>query len=141
MKLFPLKQITYADCEEGDLADHFKALNPKKAAAIDEHIVQERGCAGEEQYLVEKPHATEYITITEESGRKQVAGEGIHFLPPDINKPDADEAFRALIKGGCTNADGTARDCIIHRFCDSCSLESHCDIYSKHLTTIPDAGD
>jgi hypothetical protein len=142
-----LKQITYADCEEGDLANHFKAIYPENAVAIDEHFVREGGCAdhlteylNEEQYLVEKPHATKYISITEESGWKLVAGEGIRFLPPDISKDKADEEFRALIKAGCTNADGTARDCIIRRFCDSCSYESHRDIYYKRLTPIPDAG-
>lgn len=140
-------EITYADCEEGDLVDHFKALHPENAAAIDKHLVREGGCAdhltkylNEEQYLVEKPHATKYISITEESGWKLVAGEGIRFLPPDISKDKADEEFRALIKGGCTNADGTARDCIIRRFCDSCTYESHRDIYYKRLTPIPDAG-
>lgn len=140
-------EVTYADCEEGDLADHFKANNPDNADAIDEHFVRKGGCTddltkylNEEQFLVQRPHATKYISITEQSGWKQVAGEGIRFLPPNYSKVQADADFRSLIKGGCTDPDGTVRDCIIRRFCDSCSYESHRDIYYKRLTPIPDAG-
>jgi hypothetical protein len=138
--------ITYADCEEGDLASHYKAKHPDTAEAIDEHFVAD--CAAdlkeylnEEQFLIQKPHANKYIDITEESGWKQVAGEGIRFLPPNLSKVKADEDFRALINGGCTNPDGTSRDCIIRRFCDSCTYDSHRDIYYKRLTPIPDTGD
>jgi hypothetical protein len=141
-------EITYANCDEGDLANHFKAKNPDNADAIDEHFVRVGGCAddietylNEEKFLIPEVHPTKYLDITEASGWKHVAGEGIRFLPPNINKDIADEEFRALIKGECTNADGTARDCIIRRFCDSCTYESHRDIYYKRLTPIPDAGD
>ena len=84
---------------------------------------------------------TMYLDISDASGWKQVSGEGIRFLPPNVNKDIADEEFRALIKGECKNADGTVRDCIIRRFCDSCTYESHRDIYYKRLTPIPDVGD
>jgi hypothetical protein len=140
-------EITYADCDEADLAAHFKAIYPEDAAAIDAHFVGDGGCAddiesylNEEKFIIPQQHSSKYLSINEDSGWKFVAGEGIRFLPPKYNKDAADEEFRSLIAAGCTNADGTVRDCIIRRFCDSCWHESHRDIYYKRITPIPDAG-
>jgi hypothetical protein len=139
--------VTYTDCEEGDLAAHFKVKHADKADAIDDHLVGEGRCAvnnedylNEEKFLTTKSHDSKYIAISEEEGWKFVVGEGIRFFPPNIDNEVADAEFRALINAGCTNFDGSARDCIIRRFCDSCSLESHRDIYYKRITPIPEFG-
>ncbi|EED87460.1 predicted protein [Thalassiosira pseudonana CCMP1335] len=140
--------VTYADCAEADLAAHIKATHPTFADAIDMHLVGDGGCAADlttylndEQFLVAGTHATKYKSITEADGWKFVAGEGIRFLPPKIDAEAADAEFRALINAGCKDDGDVDRPCLIRRFCDSCSSETHRDIYYKRLTPIPEFGE
>jgi len=133
--------IQYEDCAN-DLAITFKNNNPDQAEAIDEHLVG--NCdqdlfnyLNEEKFLIPGKSATKYLDISEEDGWTFVAGEGIRFLPPNIDAEAADASFRSLVNAGCKNDDGTTRPCIIRRFCDSCNRDSHRDIYYKRLTDIP----
>lgn len=140
--------VTYEDCADGrDLKGHFKVKHAENADAIDEHLVGEGGCAADnelylnnEKFLQPQAHASKYLTITEEDGWKLVVGEGIRFQPPNIDDEAQDTEFRHLINGGCTNPDNSPRPCIIRRFCDSCSLDTHRDIYYKRITEIPPFG-
>lgn len=135
--------ITYEDCAEGDLAAKYKATHTDKADLIDAHLVGTNGChESNTAFLNEKFYVpgrtggtTPYASITQDDGWVIVAGEGVRFLPPDIDDVVADTNFRALIGAGCTDADGSERHCIIRRFCDTC-VESHRDIYYKRLTNI-----
>ncbi|KAL7467503.1 hypothetical protein ACHAXS_007759 [Conticribra weissflogii] len=133
--------VQYEDCPD-DLAATFKALHPDRAAAIDEHLVGDCGrdlfeYLNERKFLVPGRSKTKYLDITEDDGWTFVAGEGIRFLPPEVDNRAADEKFRALIAAGCKNDDGTERPCIVRRFCDSCDRDTHRDIYYKRLTPIP----
>ena len=143
--------ITYQACENADLATQYKAnhADSEEAASwIDEHLVGVGNCdadleeyLNEEQFLLEGQHPRRYAEPDSAIWSDLVVGEGIHFLPPNPDPIVADTAFRALIEAGCVEANGvTPRYCIVRRYCDSCTKDSHIDIYYKRKTPLPPMG-
>jgi len=138
--------IEYGDCAAGDLKAQFVANqggDAARAALIDTHLVGAGGCEedvadylNEEQFLIQHQDDTKYITPDPVRWSDQVVGEGIYFLPAGIDPVEADEDFRDLIEGGCTDADGNSRLCIVRRICSTC-YESHRDVYYQRLTPLP----
>merc|ERR1711933_534772 len=86
--------------------------------------------------------ATEYKTKhpnTSDAISEYLVGEGGRFMPPELDLSQTDSWFRGLINANCNTA-GKERMCIIRRICDSCSVESHRDIYYRRLTELPPMG-
>jgi hypothetical protein len=133
--------IAYADCAAGDLRAQFKANNAGDDAAIAPHLVGAGGCAAEvESYL------SDHFQVTGQDHRYElpdpnvwsdaVAGMGVFHLPHDRDYAAHDAEFRGLIEGGCKDADGSARYCLVRRKCASC-YASHVDIFYQRLTPLP----
>ncbi len=143
--------ITYQACANADLATQYKANHAddiEAASLIDEHLVGVGNCdanleeyLNEEQFLLEGQHPRRYAALDPDVWSDLVVGEGIRFLPPNPNPIVADTEFRALIEAGCVEANGvTSRYCIVRRYCDSCTKDSHIDIYYKRKTPLPPMG-
>jgi len=140
--------VQYADCAEPDLKAQYQANHADDAdaaALIDEHLVGTGGCAADveeylndEQFLVQAQHDSKYITPDAAQWSDQIVGEGIYFMPAVPTQAEADGHFRGLIDGGCQDADGSSRYCIVRRVCATC-YASHRDVYYKRLTALPTA--
>lgn len=137
--------VEYADCPNGDLAAEYEAVHGNKL--IRAHLVGEEGvgegvgCTDDtEDYLNDKQflhvgrHPTKYVDVGTEWS-DLVVGEGTRFMPPVVDAIQADAAFRDMV-----NKDCGGRKCIIRRVCDSCSQESHRDIYYQRVTELPSPG-
>jgi len=146
--------IKYANCDVVDLKSQYVANqggDAEKVALIDEHLVGSGGCAEEvdnylnEEHFVQAGVSTRYYTPDTDRWSDLVVGEGINFLPPDLDPAVADSKFRDLINAGCSDSDGQGgkipRHCIIRRVCASCSSEPHRDIYYKRKNELPTPDD
>jgi len=137
--------IEYKECDNQDLATHYESkFGPGK---IDNHLVEHKGgCQAaneeflnDEQFLHERDTA-KYLEPDPRRWSELVVGKGIYFFPPDHNGTVADDAFRKLVDGGCTSADGSKRYCIVRRICPSCSSKYHRDIYYQRISDLPPFG-
>mmetsp|Transcript_32532 Transcript_32532/g.69277 ORF Transcript_32532/g.69277 Transcript_32532/m.69277 type:complete len:541 (+) Transcript_32532:256-1878(+) len=138
--------ITYGNCAAADLKAQYVA-NGGDEALMNEHLVGAGGCEddledylNEERFLHVGQHPTKYITPDESKWSELIVGEGVYWLPPDLEDAAADAQFRSLIEGGCKNDDGSPRLCMVRRVCSSCSADSHRDIYYQRLTDLPPFG-
>jgi len=137
--------VAYSDCD-GDLAAEYATKHADTPDAIGKYLVGEGGCTGdletyfnEEKFIYEgKPPAARYST-PDDNWSELIVGEGSRFMPAELDLSQTDSWFRDLISANCTTA-GEDRMCIIRRICDSCSTESHRDIYYRRLTELPPMG-
>mmetsp|Transcript_32535 Transcript_32535/g.69289 ORF Transcript_32535/g.69289 Transcript_32535/m.69289 type:complete len:537 (+) Transcript_32535:256-1866(+) len=135
--------ITYSDCAMADLKAQYVA-NGGDEALMNEHLVGAGGCAGEvedylnEEHFVRAGTSDRYYTPDEAKWSELVVGEGVHFLPPDLDGAVADAKFRALVEGGCVDeTTGDPRYCMVRRTCQSCDSLPHRDIYYQRLSPLP----
>jgi hypothetical protein len=137
--------IEYADCDNGDLAAEYEAVHGDQL--IRAHLVGEEGVGegvgctddleeylNDEQFLHVGQHPSKYFDVGPEWS-ELVVGEGTRFMPPAIDAIQADAAFRDMV-----NKDCGGRKCIVRRVCDSCSEDSHRDIYYQRITDLPPPG-
>jgi len=136
--------IAYADCPAGDLKAQYLANHAGDAAAaalIGDRLVGAGGCADEvadylSDHFTVEGQAARYTDPEAGEWSDLLVGQGVHFLPPDLDPAAADAEFRALVDGGCKDADGEGRHCLVRRHCPSC-YDSHVDVYYQRLAPLP----